>query len=76
MLKFFIFYSFSCVCIYLLLSCLLNSNLGTDREFDEAMSDNSARLLALLISSIFWPIVLPILIINNLRKEDKNENWN
>lgn len=74
MLKFFIFYSFSCVCIYLLLSCLLNSNLGTDREFDEAMSDNSARLLALLISSIFWPIVLPILIINNLRKEDKNEN--
>ena len=74
MLKFFIFYSFSCVCIYLLLSGLLNSNLGTDREFDEAMSDNSARLLALLISSIFWPIVLPILIINNLRKEDKNEN--
>lgn len=67
MLKFFIFYSFICVFMYLLLACLLNSNLGTDMEFDEAMSDNSARALALLISSVFWPIVLPIIIINNLK---------
>lgn len=57
---------------YIGISLLVNVNVGVDREFDSAMSDRATRMCAILFVSIIWPITIPIIIINNIRrKEDK-----
>lgn len=71
-IKIIFIYGLFSVLTYFGLSLLINLNQGIDREFDEAFEDNSARMLALLVSSLFWPITIICIIINNIKEEFKN----
>lgn len=53
---------------YAIISMLVNINIGADDEFDKAMLDNGSRMFAILIVSVLWPITVPIIFINNLKK--------
>ena len=65
-------YGLFSVLTYFGLSLLINLNQGIDREFDKAFEDNGARMLALLVSSLFWPITIICIIINNIKEVFKN----
>lgn len=53
---------------YAIISMLVNINIGADDEFDKAMLDSGSRMFAILIVSVLWPITVPIIFINNLKK--------
>ena len=65
-------YGLFSVLTYFGLSLLINLNQGIDREFDKTFEDNGARMLALLVSSLFWPITIICIIINNIKEVFKN----
>lgn len=67
-----IIYFLIAILAYLFFSTLIAVNKGVDREFDEAMEDGSARMLALIFSSLIWPISIGVIIYDNVVEVFKN----
>ena len=58
---------------YIFFSILITTNRGVDPEFDEAMDNGSARMLALIFTSLIWPVSIGVIIYENIGGSFKNE---
>ena len=74
-LKVLFIYSLFVILTYFILALLIKTNQGVDPEADAAFQDNTARMMALLVASIIWPISIILIIYNNVKgdlKDGKN----
>lgn len=70
---FILIYFICAVLSYLFFNILITTNKEVDPEFDEAMDNGSAKMLALLFTSLIWPISVACIIYDNIGRSFKNE---